>query len=88
MAQEFTAAYKAEFGEDPGTFSSAAYAGVLALVNAIEKAGSTDYDAVRANLLSESVSTTIGEIGFDANGDVTGTGFAMYRVVNGKFTKQ
>jgi branched-chain amino acid transport system substrate-binding protein len=36
--------HKKAYGEDPGAFFLNAYAAALALLNAIEQAGSTDYD--------------------------------------------
>lgn len=85
MAVEATKAYRAKYDEDPGAFYFNAYAAVVALANAIEKAGSLDYDKVSKALKSESVETPIGKIGFDERGDATGTGFAVFQVRNGVF---
>jgi len=76
------------YGSDPGAFFDNAYAATLALLNAIEKAGSTDYDAVIKALHTEYVDTPLGKIKFDANGDATGIGFSVYRVENGAFVEQ
>jgi len=80
-------AHKAAYGEDPGPFFTSAYAAALALLNAIEKAGSTDYDAVSKALKTEMVETPIGKIKFDDNGDAIGVGFSTYRVKNGAFVE-
>ncbi|MEA1967330.1 MAG: branched-chain amino acid ABC transporter substrate-binding protein [Thermodesulfobacteriota bacterium] len=76
------------YGTDPGAFFDAAYAAALALLNGIEKAGSTDYDAVMKSLKSEYVETPLGNISFDDNGDATGIGFSVYRVKDGVFVEQ
>jgi branched-chain amino acid transport system substrate-binding protein len=76
------------YGKDPGAFFDNAYAATQALLNAIEKAGSTDYEAVVKALRTEYVKTPLGKIRFDENGDATGIGFAVYRVQNGVFTEQ
>ncbi len=73
------------YGADPGAFFLNAYAGVQALLNAVEKAGSTDYDAVTKALRSEWVETPLGKISFDEKGDAIGVGFSMYQVRNGAY---
>jgi branched-chain amino acid transport system substrate-binding protein len=75
-------------GENPGAFYQEAYSAALALLNAIEKAGSTDYAAVEAALRSEFVETPVGKISFDEKGDAIGVGFSMYKVVDGKYVEQ
>ncbi|MCD4721880.1 MAG: ABC transporter substrate-binding protein, partial [Desulfobacula sp.] len=72
---------------EPGAFFLNAYAAVLALANAVEKAGSLDYDKVSKALKSESVQTPIGTISFDERGDATGTGFSVFQVQNGIFVE-
>ncbi len=73
------------YGADPGAFYLNAYAGTMALLNAIEKAGSTDYEAVTKALRSEWVETPLGKISFDERGDAIGVGFSMYQVRNGVY---
>lgn len=80
-------AHKAEFGAEAGAFFDSAYAATLALVNAIDKADSTDFDKVSAKLRSELVDTTVGKIKFDARGDAEGVGFSMYQVKSGKYVE-
>ena len=79
--------HKEKFGEDPGAFYDNAYAATLALLNAIEKAGSTDYEAITKALRSEWVETTIGKIKFDERGDAIGAGFSVYQVQNGVYVE-
>lgn len=78
-------AHQEAYGSDPGAFFDSAYAATLALLNAIEKAGSTDYDAVSKALKSEYVETPLGKISFDKNGDAIGIGFSVYQVEKGAF---
>lgn len=80
-------AHKTAYGADPGAFFLNAYAATKALLNAIEKAGSTDYDAVSKALKTEYVETPLGKITFDHNGDAIGIGFSIYQVQNGKYVE-
>ena len=80
-------AHKKEYGADPGAFFLNAYAATQALLNAIEKAGSTDYEAVSNALRTEYVETPIGKIKFDEKGDATGIGFSIYQVQDGKYVE-
>ncbi len=85
IAVEAIEMHKKEFGEDPGAFYLNAYAATQALINAIEKSGSTEYDVVKKTLQSEWVATPLGIIKFDERGDAIGVGFAVYQVQGGNF---
>lgn len=80
-------AHKKAYGTDPGAFFLEAYSATLALLNAIEKAGSTEYAAIEKALRSEYVETPVGKISFDKKGDATGVGFSVYQVQNGKYVE-
>ena len=80
-------AHKKAYGADPGAFFLNAYAATLALLNAIEQAGSTDYDAVTNALRTKDVETPLGKIRFDDRGDAIGVGFSMYQVKNGAYVE-
>jgi branched-chain amino acid transport system substrate-binding protein len=80
-------AHKKRYGADPGAFFINAYTATLALLNAIEKAGSTDYDALTKALRTEWVETPIGKIRFDERGDAIGAGFSVYQVQNGVYVE-
>lgn len=80
-------AYKKAYGEDVGVFSINGYAATQALLNAIQKAGSTDYDAIIKALRTEYVDTPLGKIKFDDRGDAIGVGFSVYQVKNGKYVE-
>ena len=79
-------AHQKAYKSDPGPFFDSAYSAALALLNGIEKAGSTDYEAVTKALQSEFVDTPVGKISFDKNGDATGIGFSVYLIKDGQFT--
>ena len=79
--------YKKAYNTDPGAFFQEAYSATLALLNAIEKTKSTDYDALTKALQSEFVETPVGKIKFDKKGDAEGVGFSVYKVENGAFVE-
>lgn len=87
MAVAAAEAHKKAYGKDPGAFFLNAYAATQALLNAIEKAGSTDYDAVEKALRTQFVDTPLGKIRFDERGDAVGVGFSMYQVQNGVYVE-
>ncbi len=87
MAIEAIEAHKKKYGSEPGAFFLNAYAAALALVNAIEKTGSTDYDVLSKALKTEFVSTPLGIIRFDDRGDAIGVGFSMFQVQNGTYVE-
>ncbi len=78
-------AHKKEYGSEPGAFFLNAYAATLAAINAIDKAGATDYDKVAKALRAAPVDTPLGTIHFDERGDAIGVGFSMYVVKNGVY---
>ena len=87
LAIKATEDHRKKYGEDPGAFFLNAYAATQALLNAIQKAGSTDYDAITKALRSEYVDTPLGKISFDAKGDAIGVGFSVYQVQNGVYVE-
>lgn len=87
MAIKAFADHKAMFKDDAGAFFLNAYAASIAILNAIEKAGSTDYDKVSAALKSNYVETPLGKISFDVRGDVIGFGFSVFQVQKGKYVE-
>lgn len=88
VTKEAYEAHRKTFGSEPGQFFELAYAATMALLNAVEKAGTTEAEAVAQALRTEYVETPLGKIRFDAKGDCEGAGFAMYRVENGRFVDQ
>ncbi len=79
--------HKKVYGEDPGAFYLNAYSATLCLINAIEKAGSTEYGPLTQALRTEWVETPLGKISFDEKGDAKGIGFAMYQVQGGVYVE-
>lgn len=78
-------AHKKTYGTDPGAFFLNAYAATQAILNAIQKAKSTDSVKVANALRTYPVDTPLGKIKFDKRGDAIGVGFAMYQVRNGVY---
>jgi len=87
MAKAANMAHQKAYAADPGAFYLNAYAAALALLNAVEQAGSTDYAAVTKALRTKNVDTPLGSIKFDDRGDAIGVGFSMYQVQNGKYVE-
>jgi len=85
LAIEAKEEHKKVFEKDPGAFFEGAYAATVVMLNAIEKAGSTDLDALKKVLETEKVPTPVGDINFDENGDAIGVGFSMYVVKDGQY---
>ena len=87
MAMAADEAHKKAHGSDPGAFYLNAYSAAIALLNAIEQAGSTDYAAVTNALRTKDVETPLGKIRFDDRGDAIGVGFSMYQVKDGAYVE-
>ncbi len=87
MTIEAKAKHKEVFGTDAGAFFENAYSAALVMMNAIEKADSTDMAAVKKALQTEKVDTPIGNIYFNEQGDAVGAGFSIYQVRNGEFVE-
>ncbi len=73
------------YGEKIGLFYMEAYAAAQALLNAMDKAGTTDPAKVMQAMRTEFVETPLGRIKFDARGDAEGVGYGMYVVKDGKY---
>jgi branched-chain amino acid transport system substrate-binding protein len=71
LAADVVARFHAQGYEPPG-FTLYAYAAVQVWAQAVEAAGSLDLDAVIKVMHSRQFDTVLGQIGFDAEGDVTG----------------
>lgn len=80
-------AHKKNYGTDPGAFFLNGYAATQAILNAIQKAGSTDYAAIGKALQNEYVETPLGKIKFDKRGDAIGVGFSVYQVRKGVYVE-
>lgn len=67
--QNFLKNYKATYNEDPNSFAALGYDSMYIMKAAIEKAGSTDSDAVVKALAETDFTGVTGHITFDENGD-------------------
>jgi branched-chain amino acid transport system substrate-binding protein len=79
--------HKKAYGTEPGAFFLNAYSAVIAILNAMEKAKSTEYNAVVRALHTYSADTPLGKIKFNKAGDAVGAGFSMYQVQNGVYVE-
>lgn len=76
-----------KFNAEPGAFFYNAYSATQALLNAIEKAGSTDSAKIMEALRTQVVDTPSGSLKFNDKGDAAGVGLSMYQVKNGKYVE-
>ena len=79
--------HKKAYGAEPGAFYLNAYSAMLVIVNAIDKAKSTEYKAVHKALRTNYTDTPLGKIKFNSQGDAIGVGFSMYQVKNGAYVE-
>ena len=79
--------HKKVYGTEPGAFYLNAYSATLCLLQAIDKAGSTEFGAVAEALRTNWFETPLGKISFDEKGDAKGIGFAIYQVQNGQYVE-
>ena len=63
---------------EPEGYTLYTYGAIQAWAQAVEKAGSTDLDDVISSLRGNKFDTVLGNIGFDAKGDVTAPGYVWY----------
>ena len=61
------------------------YAAIQTWAQAVEAAGSTDFDAVRQALNGGKFDTVLGELSFDDKGDVSLPGYVFYEWKNGSY---
>ena len=87
MAISAIEAHKKVYSTDPGAFFLNGIAATQAILNAIQKAGSTDYAALGQALQTQFVETPLGKIKFDNRGDAIGVGFSVYQVRKGVYVE-
>ncbi len=76
-----------KYNAEPGPFYYNAYAAAQALLNAVDKADSTDAAKLVEILRSVTIETPAGNITFDKNGDPIGVGLSLYQVKDGKYVE-
>ena len=84
VASEVVKAFRAK-GIEPEGYVLYTYGTVQAWVDAVKKVGSTDPKKIEAALKANKFETVLGEIGFDAKGDVTAPGYVFYEWKDGKY---
>lgn len=83
--QEYVQAFEAAYGEAPNFHAALAYDAMLLLADAIERAGSTDSEAIRAALSeTESYPGLAGSITFTPDGDAV-KGYRKLTIQDGEF---
>lgn len=83
-ASEVVAKFDAK-GIVPEGYVLYTYAAIQAWADAVEAAGSTDFEAVVGALDSGEFSTVLGDIGFDDKGDVSAPGYVVYEWNDGTY---
>lgn len=84
-ANDYAVTFELEFGYPPPYQTAQATASVLVLADAIERAKSTDREAVREALARTDVMTMFGPIRFDAKGRNVGKPMLLYQVQQGEY---
>ncbi|WP_319521918.1 branched-chain amino acid ABC transporter substrate-binding protein [uncultured Desulfosarcina sp.] len=79
--------HRKTYGSDPGAFFLNAYAAATAMLEGIQIAGTSDFDALSKTLRSNYFETPLGRISFDERGDAIGVGFAVYQVQDGQYVE-
>jgi branched-chain amino acid transport system substrate-binding protein len=74
-------------GYDPEGYTLYTYAAVQAFADAAAQAKSTQAEAVSKALHANRFATVLGQIGFDAKGDVVGPGYVMFVWRDGKYSE-
>ena len=85
-AQSVVAEVKKQ-GYDPEGYTLYTYAAVQAYVEAAARAKTLDTEAVSKALHSTRFDTVLGNIGFDARGDILGPGYVMFVWRDGKYSE-
>lgn len=83
----FLANYKQVHGTNASIYAVATYDSVKLMADAVNRAGSTNGDAIRQALAATNDFTGIyvGRVSFDAKGDLQGKPWVLWSVQNGKF---
>ncbi|HYZ27237.1 MAG TPA: branched-chain amino acid ABC transporter substrate-binding protein, partial [Geminicoccaceae bacterium] len=86
VAQPVVQEFQAQ-GYDPEGYTLYTYGAIQAWAQAVEKAGSTDLDAVIEQLHANQFDTVLGTISFDEKGDVQGSNYVLYKWDNGEYAE-
>jgi len=83
--EKFVADYNEKFGMPPGTYASLCYDTIYLLKEAIEKAGGTDYAAVRDAVQASEYEGLSGLVKFAPNRELAVSNFIVLQIENGAF---
>ena len=83
--EKFVTDYTAKFGMAPGTYASLCYDTIYLLKDAIEKAGSIDFETVRDNVQGVDYKGLSGTIKFSENRELAVSNFIVLKIENGVF---
>lgn len=84
---EWIKAYQQVEYRNPDTYSLNGYAAMNVLLNAAEKAGSFDRNAVASAIRSLDFDSLLGHVSYDANGDLKDPTIYVFQVQDGKFVQ-
>lgn len=87
VSKYYAEKHQAKYGAAPGAFFDNAVSAAITLLNAIEKAGTTDPAKVIDALHKENIETPVGTIHFDEHGDAVGVGMSIYQIQNGQYVE-
>jgi len=87
VSKYYAEKHQAKYGAAPGAFFDNGISAAIALLNAIEKAGTTDSAKIIDALHKEDVETAVGTIHFDEHGDAVGVGMSIYQIQNGQYVE-
>ena len=83
--QSFIKAYREKYNEDPSSFSALSYDAAYLMKEAIEKAGSTDKEAIVKAIKESSFDGVTGHLRFDEKNNPV-KAVTVLKIVNGKYT--
>lgn len=83
--QNFLKAYRAKYNEEPSAFSALSYDAAYLIKNAIEKAGTTDKEAVVKAIKESDFSGVTGHLKFDEKNNPV-KAVTVLKIVNGNYT--
>ena len=75
-------------GYEPEGYTLYTYAAIQAWAQAVEKAGSTDLDKVMKELHAMNFQTVLGQLNFDAKGDIKQPAYVWYEWKGGKYAER
>ena len=83
--QNFIANYKAKYNDEPSAFSALAYDTVYLVKEAVEKAGTTDKEALTKAIKESEFNGVTGHLTFDDKNNPV-KGVTVIKIVDGEYT--